>query len=109
MVVDYKTNHLVPHGEVGLTAHYRPEALAAMADAHYRCRRRSTRGLHRFLRWRLPAYDPGRHLGGVAYLFLRGMVGPDTPRVGGAPPGVHLAAAGGLRHRPLRPLDRGAL
>ncbi|MCB1016497.1 MAG: UvrD-helicase domain-containing protein [Acidimicrobiales bacterium] len=90
VVVDYKTNHLVPHGEVGLTAHYRPEALAAaMADAHYPLQAALYAvALHRFLRWRLPAYDPGRHLGGVAYLFLRGMVGPDTPRVGGAPAGV---------------------
>lgn len=30
--------------------------------------------LHRLLRWRLgAAYDPARHLGGVCYLFLRGM------------------------------------
>ena len=44
--------------------------------------------LHRFLRWRLAGYDPSRHLGGVLYLFLRGMTGPDVPRVGGAPCGV---------------------
>jgi exodeoxyribonuclease V beta subunit len=31
--------------------------------------------LHRYLRWRLAAYDPARHLGGAAYLFLRGMTG----------------------------------
>ena len=29
--------------------------------------------LHRYLRHRLPGYDPVRHLGGVYYLFLRGM------------------------------------
>jgi exodeoxyribonuclease V beta subunit len=28
------------------------------------------------------------HLGGVAYLFVRGMVGPDTPLADGAPHGV---------------------
>jgi exodeoxyribonuclease V beta subunit len=33
--------------------------------------------LHRFLRWRQPAYDPDRHLGGALYLFLRGMCGDD--------------------------------
>jgi exodeoxyribonuclease V beta subunit len=44
--------------------------------------------LHRFLRWRLPGYDPERHLGGVMYLFLRGMCGPDTPVVDGHPAGV---------------------
>ena len=90
VVVDYKTNHLVPHGEVGSTAHYRPEALAAaMQDAHYPLQAALYAvALHRFLRWRLAAYAPARHLGGVAYLFLRGMVGPDTPLVDGGPCGV---------------------
>ena len=32
--------------------------------------------LHRHLRWRLPDYDPERHLGGYVYCFLRGMPGP---------------------------------
>ena len=44
--------------------------------------------LHRFLRWRQPGYDPARHLGGVLYLYLRGMCGPDTPLVDGSPCGV---------------------
>jgi exodeoxyribonuclease V beta subunit len=44
--------------------------------------------LHRYLRWRLPGYDPAGHLGGVLYLYLRGMCGPETPRNGGAPCGV---------------------
>ena len=35
--------------------------------------------LHRYLRWRQPGYDPQVHLGGVRYLFVRGMVGPQTP------------------------------
>jgi exodeoxyribonuclease V beta subunit len=44
--------------------------------------------LHRFLRWRLSGYAPETHLGGVMYLFLRGMCGPDTPVVDGHPAGV---------------------
>jgi exodeoxyribonuclease V beta subunit len=44
--------------------------------------------LHRFLRWRLPGYDPARHLAGVLYLFVRGMCGPVTPVVDGHPAGV---------------------
>jgi exodeoxyribonuclease V beta subunit len=32
--------------------------------------------LHRYLRWRFPGYRAADHLGGVAYLFLRGMTGP---------------------------------
>ena len=29
--------------------------------------------LHRFLLWRLPNYNPDKHLGGYAYIFLRGL------------------------------------
>ena len=36
---------------------------------------------------RLPAYEPRRHLGGVLYLFVRGMCGPATPVVDGLPTG----------------------
>jgi exodeoxyribonuclease V beta subunit len=34
----------------------------------------------------MPAYRPDDHLGGIAYLFLRGMTGRDG--LGGGPPGV---------------------
>ena len=47
-----------------------------------------TVALHRYLRWRLPEYDPERNLAGVLYLFVRGMVGADTPAVDGTPCGV---------------------
>ncbi|MBD8868126.1 UvrD-helicase domain-containing protein [Nocardioides donggukensis] len=90
LTVDYKTNWL---GEIGtdLTARdYRPAALAeAMGHSDYPLQALLyTVVLHRFLRWRLPDYDPGRHLGGVLYLYLRGMCGPATPDVDGAPCGV---------------------
>ncbi|MCW2681426.1 MAG: exodeoxyribonuclease beta subunit [Frankiales bacterium] len=79
VVVDYKTNRLA-RGD--LTAlHYTREAMAAeMLRAHYPLQALLYAvALHRFLRWRQPGYDPGVHLGGVQYLFVRGMVGPDTP------------------------------
>lgn len=44
--------------------------------------------LHRYLRWRLPSYDTEKHFGGVLYLYLRGMAGPETPRIAGSPHGV---------------------
>jgi len=94
LVVDYKTNWLGGFGPTGaepLTAwHYRPAALAEeMVRAHYPLQALLYAvALHRFLRWRQPSYDPERHLGGVLYLFVRGMCGPDTPVVGGAPTGV---------------------
>ena len=89
-VVDYKTNWLGPP-DAELTAwHHRPAALAAeMRHAHYGLQALLyTVALHRYLRWRLPGYDPERNLAGVLYLFLRGMSGADTPVVDGAPCGV---------------------
>ena len=80
-IVDYKTNWLGPAGEPLMLSHYRPEALAAeMIRAHYGLQALLyTVALHRYLRWRMPGYEPGRHLAGVLYLFLRGMAGePDA-------------------------------
>ena len=76
-IVDYKTNWLGPAGEPLTLAHYQPEALAAeMSRAHY-CLQALlyTVALHRYLRWRMPGYEPGRHLAAVLYLFVRGMAG----------------------------------
>ena len=44
--------------------------------------------LHRYLRWRLRGYDPDVHLGGVLYLFVRGMSAVEPAPAGTAPPGV---------------------
>jgi len=44
--------------------------------------------LHRFLRQRVRDYDPGEHLGGALYLFVRGMVGPERPLDSEHPYGV---------------------
>ncbi len=90
VTVDYKTNWL-GGAEGELTAHdYRPEALdAAMGASTYPLQALLySVVLHRYLRWRLPGYDPERHLGGVLYLYLRGMCGPETPLVDGRPCGV---------------------
>jgi exodeoxyribonuclease V beta subunit len=89
-VVDYKTNWLGPP-DAALTAwHHRPSVLAAeIRRAHYGLQALLyTAALHRYLRWRLPGYDPERNLAGVLYLFVRGMTGPGTPTVDGAPCGV---------------------
>ncbi|HEY6692823.1 MAG TPA: 3'-5' exonuclease, partial [Solirubrobacteraceae bacterium] len=89
-VVDYKTNWLGAPGEELTAWHHRPAALAAeMERGHYGLQALLyTVALHRYLRWRMPAYDPERHLGGVLYLFVRGMTGPDTPVVDGTSCGV---------------------
>ena len=90
VVVDYKTNWLAVEGEALSAWHYRPDALdAEMQQAHYPLQAvLYLVALHRYLRWRLPGYEPSLHLGGVLYLFLRGMVGAATPLVGGTPCGV---------------------
>ena len=90
LTVDYKTNWLGGY-DVPLTADaYRPEVLdAAMGHSDYPLQALLYSVVqHRYLRWRLPGYDPERHLGGVLYLYLRGMCGPATPVVDGSPCGV---------------------
>jgi len=79
LVVDYKTNRLAGPGEPLTAWHYRPAALdEAVRAAHYPLQALLyCVALHRFLRWRQPGYDPEVHLGGVLYLFLRGMCGEE--------------------------------
>ncbi|MFT4265116.1 MAG: UvrD-helicase domain-containing protein [Nocardioides sp.] len=85
VIVDYKTNFL------GETAgdYTQPKLAEAMLHSHYPLQAMLYGVvLHRYLSWRLPGYDPERHLGGVLYLYVRGMVGADTPVVDGDPTGV---------------------
>ena len=90
LVVDYKTNWLGRPEEPLTAADYRPEMLGeAMGHSSYPLQALLYAVVaHRFLRWRLRGYDPERHLGGVLYLYVRGMCGPDTPVVDGHPCGV---------------------
>ena len=109
-VVDYKTNWLGGDGDALSAWHYRPAALVQeMERAHYPLQALLyVTALHRYLRWRLPGYSVDRNLAGVLYLFLRGMTGAATPRVGGQrcgvfswrPPGALVEALSDL-------LDRG--
>jgi len=89
-VADYKTNRLAPAAEQLTVRQYRPEALdAEMQRAHYPLQAvLYTVALHRYLRWRMPGYKPEVNLGGVLYLFLRGMTGADCPVVDGTRCGV---------------------
>ncbi|WP_059014298.1 exodeoxyribonuclease V subunit beta [Mycobacterium sp. M26] len=90
LVVDYKTNWL-GDGNLPLTAadYGRARMAEAMMHSDYPLQALLySVVLHRFLRWRQPGYDPRRHLGGVLYLFVRGMCGADTPVTDGHPAGV---------------------
>lgn len=90
VVIDYKTNVLAEPGRLPQSLDYHPSRLpAAMTMHHYPLQALVySVALHRYLRWRVPGYDPGRHLGGTAYLFVRGMAGAATPVIGGDPHGV---------------------
>jgi len=102
-IVDYKTNWLGPAGEPLTLGHYQPSALAVeMNRAHYGLQALLyTVALHRYLRWRLPGYGPGRNLAGVLYLFLRGMAGAAEAGVfAWRPPGELVTALSDV-------LDRG--
>ncbi|WP_131106079.1 UvrD-helicase domain-containing protein [Ornithinimicrobium sufpigmenti] len=90
LVVDYKTNWLGRPEEPLTAADYRPEKLdEAMGHSSYPLQALLYAVVaHRFLRWRLRGYNPAKHLGGVLYLYLRGMCGPATPVVDGHPCGV---------------------
>ncbi len=69
-VLDYKSNHLGENRQA-----YSAEAMAAAVlehryDLQYVL---YTLALHRLLKARLPDYNYRRHMGGVLYLFLRGV------------------------------------
>jgi exodeoxyribonuclease V beta subunit len=90
VVVDYKSNWL-GDGDGSLTSadYERARLVEAMLHSDYPQQALLySVVLHRFLRWRQPGYDPDRHLGGVLYLFVRGMCGLDTPVVDGHRAGV---------------------
>jgi exodeoxyribonuclease V beta subunit len=90
VVVDYKSNWL-GDGDGSLTSadYERARLVEAMLHSDYPLQALLySVVLHRFLRWRQPGYEPGRHLGGVLYLFVRGMCGSDTPVIDGHPAGV---------------------
>ena len=77
-VMDYKSNRL------GDDIHaYSAQALRDAVSAHGYAAQYLfyLAALHRYLRLRLPDYDYERHIGGVFYLFLRGM-SPDMPGQG---------------------------
>jgi exodeoxyribonuclease V beta subunit len=90
LVVDYKTNKLGnPDRPLTALDYTQPLMSDAMLHSHYPLQALLySVVLHRYLRWRQPGYDPERHLGGILYLYVRGMCGPETPEVDGVPCGV---------------------
>jgi exodeoxyribonuclease V beta subunit len=86
-VADYKSNRLDPRRERRYPQqHFCHEGMRyEMEQHHYFLQYHIySLALHRYLRWRLgeDAYDYDRDFGGIYYLFIRGMTGPQTPREG---------------------------
>ncbi|PWG62347.1 exodeoxyribonuclease V subunit beta [Sediminicurvatus halobius] len=69
-VADYKSNWLGPQARDYAPAALRTTVLEKRYDLQYVL---YTLALHRLLTSRLPDYDYDRHVGGVVYLFLRGI------------------------------------
>ena len=69
-ILDYKSNYLGPTWDT-----YAPESMkTAMAEHHYFLQYHIyLLALHRYLELRLDNYDYDTHIGGVYYLFIRGM------------------------------------
>ncbi len=90
VVMDHKTNTLTKRGEEPAVTDYAIGPMRkAMENSHYLLQSLLYQvALHRYLQWRLPDYDPELHLGGSYYLFVRGMIGPDTPVIEGERCGV---------------------
>jgi hypothetical protein len=93
-VSDYKTNRIAPPTERrdSRRLHYTQPWMAwEMAHHGYHLQALLyTVALHRMLRQRLPSYAYQTHIGGHFYLFLRGMLGPDTRRDNGLALGVYF-------------------
>lgn len=71
-VIDYKSNWLGDTASAYTPAAMRQVTLQSRYDLQYAI---YTLALHRQLRARLPGYDYERHVGGVLYLYLRGIDG----------------------------------
>jgi exodeoxyribonuclease V beta subunit len=98
LVADYKSNWLGDRASGRSTVgHYHPTMLAEELQHHHYVLQALLYlvATHRYLRWRLPGYDYDTHVAGAAYLFLRGMVGPDTPEVDGQRHGVAVVRPAG--------------
>jgi exodeoxyribonuclease V beta subunit len=71
-VIDYKSNRLGGDADAYTASAMRDSILRERYDLQYAL---YTLALHRQLRARLPGYDYELHVGGVAYLYLRGVDG----------------------------------
>lgn len=74
-IADYKSNWVGEDKKVGVLHEYSSKYLLAEMDKHQYWLQAALYlvALHRYLKTRLPDYQPEQQLGGAVYLFLRGM------------------------------------
>jgi exodeoxyribonuclease V beta subunit len=93
VVADYKTDRLYKPTEAQqnpLTPYHPDNLVASMVKNGYIMQALVySVALHRYLQWRQPGYDPNIHLGGAAYLYIRGMTGHSTGEPTPRPYGVY--------------------
>lgn len=93
VVADYKTDRLyntTNAQENPLIAYHPDNLVTSMVKNRYILQALVySVALHRYLRWRQPGYDPNIHLGGAAYLYIRGMTGHSTDEPTPRPYGVY--------------------
>ena len=90
-ITDYKTNRLDGDEDVSLIEAYAPERLVAAMEHHHYPLQALLYGtaIYRMLRWRQPTMNADEVIAGIAYFFVRGMVGADSIKdVDGMPYGV---------------------
>lgn len=80
-ITDYKSNKMHRDSDTSPIANYSPvHVQAKMQEAHYILQALIYgTSIYRMLRWRLPDANHDACIKGIAYGFIRGMVGPDTP------------------------------
>jgi exodeoxyribonuclease V beta subunit len=80
-ISDYKSNRLDRDGDVQLIDAYSADRMLHEMEHHHYPLQAIIYGaaVYRYLRWRSPEIDADKAVSGFAYMFIRGMVGGDTP------------------------------
>jgi exodeoxyribonuclease V beta subunit len=95
-ITDYKSNRLDTDSDTQLIDAYSPDRLVHAMEHHHYPLQALIYGaaMYRYLRWRRPSIDADASIAGIAYFFIRGMVGPETPTdESGNPSGVFTWSA----------------
>jgi exodeoxyribonuclease V beta subunit len=80
-ITDYKSNRLDSEDDAQVIDAYAPARLVHAMEHHHYPLQALLYGtcIFRMLRWRAPHLNPDTTIGGVAYFFIRGLVGEKTP------------------------------